>query len=128
MCAWSPSGPKPSPATPRPAASSRPTWTSSTPRSPHSSTSSPTAAPSCGSEEPVMDLSRRNFIVSGSVAAAAGAVSPAQAQGPVKLAQAGGGAPSPRGFDPNDPALKYELVVANGDVLDPSQKLRGKRD
>ena len=74
-----------------------------------------------------MDLSRRDFIVSSS-AAAAGAVSPAQAQAPVQLAQAGGGAPSPRGFDPADPALKYELVVANGDVLDPSQKLRGKRD
>ena len=74
-----------------------------------------------------MDLSRRDFIVSSS-AAAAGAVSPAQAQAPVQLAQAGGGAPSPRGFDPADPALKYELVVANGDVLDPSQRLRGKRD
>src|SRR5947199_94884 len=74
-----------------------------------------------------MDLSRRDFIVSGSVAAA-GAVSPAQAQAPIQLAQAGGGAPSPRGFDPADPALRYELVVANGDVLDPSQKLRGKRD
>ncbi|PYM22877.1 MAG: amidohydrolase [Candidatus Rokuibacteriota bacterium] len=74
-----------------------------------------------------MDLSRRDFIVSSS-AAAAGAVSPAQAQAPVQLAQAGGGAPSPRGFDPADPALKYELVIANGDVLDPSQKLRGKRD
>ena len=74
-----------------------------------------------------MDLSRRDFIVSSS-AAAAGAVSPAQTQAPVQLAQAEGGAPSPRGFDPADPALKYELVVANGDVLDPSQKLRGKRD
>jgi len=74
-----------------------------------------------------MDLSRRDFIVSGSVAAA-GAVSPAQAQTPIQLAQAGGGAPAPRGFDPADPALKYELVIANGDVLDPSQKLRGKRD
>jgi len=74
-----------------------------------------------------MDLSRRDFIVSGSVAAA-GAVSPAQAQAPTQLAQAAGGAPAPRGFDPADPALKYELVVANGDVLDPSQKLRGKRD
>jgi dihydroorotase len=73
-----------------------------------------------------MDLSRRDFIVSSSVAAA-GAVSPASAQAPIQLAQAGG-APSPRGFDPADPALKYELVVANGDVLDPSQKLRGKRD
>src|SRR5436309_14949011 len=74
-----------------------------------------------------MDLSRRDFIVSGSVVAA-GAVSPALAQAPVQLAQAGGGATSPRGFDPADPALKYELVVANGDVLDPSERLRGKRD
>jgi dihydroorotase len=74
-----------------------------------------------------MDLSRRDFIVSGSVAAA-GAVTPAQAQTPIQLAQAAGGAPAPRGFDPADPALKYELVIANGDVLDPSQKLRGKRD
>ncbi|HEY2992769.1 MAG TPA: amidohydrolase/deacetylase family metallohydrolase [Methylomirabilota bacterium] len=74
-----------------------------------------------------MDLSRRDFIVSGSVAAA-GAVTPAQAQTPIQLAQAAGGAPAPRGFDPADPALKYELVIANGDVLDPSQKLHGKRD
>jgi dihydroorotase len=74
-----------------------------------------------------MDLSRRDFIVSGSVAAA-GAVTPAQAQTPIQLAQAAGGAPAPRGFDPADPALKYELVIANGDVLDPSQKLRAKRD
>jgi dihydroorotase len=74
-----------------------------------------------------MDLSRRDFIVSSSVVAA-GAVTPAQAQ-PIQLAQADrAGAPSPRGFDPNDPALKYELVIANGEVLDPSQKLRGKRD
>ena len=73
-----------------------------------------------------MDLSRRDFLVSGS-AAAAGAVTPAHGQ-PIQLAQAGSGAPSPRGFDPADTGLKYELVVANGDVLDPSQKLRGKRD
>jgi len=32
------------------------------------------------------------------------------------------------GFDPSDPALKYELVIAGGEVLDPSQNLRGKRD
>src|SRR6267142_1686301 len=74
-----------------------------------------------------MDLSRRDFIVSGSVAAA-GAVSPAQAQAPIQLAQAAGGAPSPRGFDAADPSLKYELVIANGDVLDPVQKTRAKRD
>lgn len=75
-----------------------------------------------------MDVSRRDFIVSGSVAAA-GAIAPAQAAAPIQLAQAASGAaPAPRGFDPNDPALKYELVIANADVLDPSQKLRGKRD
>ena len=74
-----------------------------------------------------MDLSRRDFLVSSS-AAAAGAATPAAAHAPIQLAQAGGGLPSPRGFDPADTGLKYELVVANGDVLDPSQKLRGKRD
>jgi dihydroorotase len=75
-----------------------------------------------------MDLSRRDFLASGTVAAATGALAArAHAQAPAVLAQAAG-APSPRGFDPADPALKYELVVANGDVLDPSQKLRGKRD
>jgi dihydroorotase len=41
------------------------------------------------------------------------------------LAQAG---PTPRGFDPGDATLKYDLVIANADVLDPSQRLRGKRD
>ena len=73
-----------------------------------------------------MDLSRRDFLASGTAAAASGAlVSAAHAQTPIQLAQA---APAPRGFDPADPALKYELVVANGEVLDPSQKLRAKRD
>src|SRR5438093_12189292 len=75
-----------------------------------------------------MDLSRRDFLAAGTAAAATGALAAsAHGQAPVLLAQATG-APSPRGFDPADPALKYELVVANGDVLDPSQKLRGKRD
>jgi dihydroorotase len=80
-----------------------------------------------------MDLSRRDFLASSTAAAAGGALGGAAqavaAQAPPLLvAQAGGGAPMPRGFDPADPALKYELIVANGDVLDPSQKLRGKRD
>src|SRR5690242_1103540 len=76
-----------------------------------------------------MDLSRRNFLASTTAAAATSAIAGvAQGQTPVPpLAQAAG-APSPRGFNPADPALKYELVVANGDVLDPSQKLRGQRD
>ena len=75
-----------------------------------------------------MDLSRRDFLASSTAAAASGALGgSAQAQTPALVAQTTG-APAPRGFDPADPALKYELVVANGDVLDPSQKLRGKRD
>jgi len=76
-----------------------------------------------------MDVSRRNFIVSTSAAAAGAtltAQTSAQAAPPVLLAQAG--APAPHGFDPKDPALKYDVVIANGEVLDPSQKLRGKRD
>src|SRR5215470_6270863 len=75
-----------------------------------------------------MDLSRRDFLASSTAAAATGALAgSAQAQTPTLMAQAVG-APAPRGFDPADSALKYELVIANGDVLDPSQKLRGKRD
>src|SRR2546427_8369157 len=34
----------------------------------------------------------------------------------------------PMGFNPGDPSLKYDLVIAGGEVLDPSQNLRGKRD
>jgi dihydroorotase len=75
-----------------------------------------------------MELSRRDFLASSTAAAASGALAgPAHAQAPMQVAQASG-APTPRGFDPADAALKYELVIANGDVLDPSQRLRGKRD
>jgi len=78
-----------------------------------------------------MDVTRRNFIVS-TTAAAAGATLTAQASGvgaqtPALVAQAVG-RPAPRGFDPADPALTFDLVIAGGDVLDPSQKLRGRRD
>src|SRR5215475_4859548 len=78
-----------------------------------------------------MDVSRRDFIVSTS-AAAAGTTLAAQPvvagarSTPLLVAQAG--APAPHGFDPQDKALKYDLVIANGEVIDPSQKLRGKRD
>src|SRR5438445_161441 len=74
-----------------------------------------------------MDLSRRDFLVSGSAVAGGALAGPAHAQAPVVLAQATG-APAPRGFDPADPGLKYELVVANGNVLGPGQRLRGKFD
>jgi hypothetical protein len=83
----------------------------------------------CARRTELMDVSRRNFIVSTSAAAAGAtltAQTSAQAASPVLVAQAG--APAPHGFDPKDPALKYDLVIANGDVLDPSQKLRGRRD
>ena len=76
-----------------------------------------------------MDLSRRGFIkVSTTVAAAGTALTGASAAaaGSVQLAQAATVKPS--GFNPADPALKYELVISGGEVLDPSQKLRGKLD
>src|SRR5215510_16540287 len=77
-----------------------------------------------------MGVSRRDFIVSTSAAAAATLAAPPSVvdarSNPLLVAQAG--APAPHGFDPQDKALKYDLVIANGEVLDPSQKLRGKRD
>ncbi len=75
-----------------------------------------------------MNVSRRDFIkLSTSAAVAGGAMgAPAGETAPVLVAQAG--QPMPMGFDPGDPALKYELVIAGGEVLDPSQNLRGKRD
>src|SRR5256885_696584 len=75
-----------------------------------------------------MDMSRRSFIVSSTAAAAAGAAL-AQAQAEAQPAPAQPmPAPMPRGFNPSDPALKYELVIAGGEVLDSSLRLRGKRD
>jgi dihydroorotase len=72
-----------------------------------------------------MTLSRRDFLASGTLAAGATLANSPAAAGPVMLAQA---TPAPRGFDPADATLKYDLVIANADVLDPSQGLRGKRD
>jgi len=73
-----------------------------------------------------MELSRRDFILSTTAAGVAAAAAASAQPAPIQIAQATG--PSPRGFDPADPGLKYELVIANGDVLDPAQRLRGKRD
>ena len=69
-----------------------------------------------------MDVTRRNFIVS-TTAAAAGATLTAQASGvgaqtPALVAQAVG-RPAPRGFDPADPALTFDLV-ATADAADGS--------
>src|SRR5437667_5463665 len=57
-----------------------------------------------------MDLSRRDFLASGTLAAGASLTGGSAAAAPVVLAQAG---PAPRGFDPADAALKYDLVIAN---------------
>src|SRR5215470_19272602 len=80
-------------------------------------------------QEGDMDVSRRDLIKLGTTAAAAGGLlgaQVAQAQAPAAGSQLP--APMPLGFNPADPALKFDLVIANGDVLDPSQRLRGTRD
>ena len=75
-----------------------------------------------------MDVSRRDLIKLGTTAAAGSLLTAqaAQAQAPMRAAPMA--QPAPIGFNPADPALKFDLVIANGDVLDPSQHLRGKRD
>jgi len=76
-----------------------------------------------------MDVSRRDFIKIGSSAAVAGTTvaqaGSAQAQ-PMLLTPAG--QPAAAGFNPADPALKFDLVIAGGDVLDPSQRFRRTGD
>jgi hypothetical protein len=75
-----------------------------------------------------MELSRRDFLVSSAAAAGAGLGDGGHVSAaPLTVAQVTP-APAVRGFDPADPALKFDLVIANADVLDPSQKLRGKHD
>lgn len=75
-----------------------------------------------------MDVSRRDLIKLGTTAAAGGLLTAqaAQAQAPMRATPVA--QPTPIGFNPADPALKFDLVIANGDVVDPSQRLRGKRD
>jgi dihydroorotase len=76
------------------------------------------------------DLTRREFVTSGALAAGATLAATTAAAAPIAstpalVAQTG---PAPRGFDPGDPGLKYDLVIANADVLDPGSRLRGRRD
>lgn len=78
-----------------------------------------------------MNLSRRGFLRT--TAAAAGAplaaqTAQAQASQPETPTPARPAGPRPMGFIANDPNLMFDLVIANGDVLDPSQNLRGRRD
>jgi hypothetical protein len=87
------------------------------------------ARPAACEEGVAMDVSRRDFIrlgTSAAVTTAAVAQAGAGQSAPVLLAQ--GGQALPLGFDPADPGLEFDLVIANGEVLDPSQALRGKRD
>jgi dihydroorotase len=73
-----------------------------------------------------MDLSRRTFLQLSTAAGAALGARPTVGQAqPILLAQAGGGAP---GAGPADPSGKFDLVIAGGEVLDPSQNLRARRD
>ena len=67
-----------------------------------------------------MPISRREFLAANAAAALA-AAAPA-AQGETKQ----GGLPL--AFDPKDPNLKYDLLVAGGTVIDPGQKLHARRD
>ena len=73
-----------------------------------------------------MDVSRRDFILSTTAAAGTTLTGPPATAAPTLLTQAG--APTPREVNVADPSFKYDLVIANADVLDPSQKLRGRRD
>ena len=71
-----------------------------------------------------MSISRRRFITSTAVAGAALAAHAAGAEG-VSAQAAQGMTPKPAGLNRYDPALKFDVVIAGGDVLDASQKLRG---
>ena len=69
-----------------------------------------------------MTLSRREFLAGNAVAAAAAAAQVAPgAQGATET-------PLPLSFDPKDPELKYDLLVAGGTVIDPGQRLHARRD
>ena len=73
-----------------------------------------------------MGISRRDLLKAGTTAAAAGGLLTASAESPSRTSSVPG--PVPVGFNPADPTLKFDILIANCDVLDPSQKLRGKRD
>ncbi|MGH7332416.1 MAG: amidohydrolase family protein [Candidatus Rokuibacteriota bacterium] len=73
-----------------------------------------------------MNVSRRDFILSTTAAAGTTLAGTTATASPTLLAQAG--APTPREVNLADPAFKFDLVIANGDVLDPGQRLRGRRD
>jgi dihydroorotase len=67
-----------------------------------------------------LPISRREFLA-GNAAAALAAAAPG-APGETKQG------PLPLAFDPKDPDLKYDLLVAGGTVIDPGGKLHARRD
>src|SRR5919202_2040127 len=74
-----------------------------------------------------MTISRRDFL--GNAVAAAATVSATSADAaPAQPGGAKGPGGFPLAFDPKDPNLKYDLVVAGGTVIDPSQKLHARKD
>ena len=106
---------------------------------PHPSLTSPSpkspslTSPLTDEEAWPVDLSRRDFIRSTCRRGrcrrrplAGTAAEAAKGERPMQLAQAM--TPAPSGFNPADPALKYDLVIAGARCLDPSQRLRGRMD
>jgi dihydroorotase len=70
-------------------------------------------------------VSRRDFVIA--AGAGAGAIA-APASIAAAAAPQRGEPPIPLTFDPNDAALKYDLVLTGGTVIDPASKLHARRD
>ena len=75
-----------------------------------------------------MTVSRREFLAGIAIAAMAAAAPALPAAAAAKPGAAAGPSGLPLAFDPKDPNLKYDLLVAGGTVIDPSQRLHARRD
>jgi len=75
-----------------------------------------------------MTVSRREFLAGNAIAAMAAAAPALPAAAAAKPGAAAGPSGLPLAFDPKDPNLKYDLLVAGGTVIDPSQRLHARRD
>ncbi|GAC1348857.1 MAG: amidohydrolase/deacetylase family metallohydrolase [Vulcanimicrobiaceae bacterium] len=71
-----------------------------------------------------MPVSRKDFIAAN---AAAGAAALIAAETPPAVAANAKSQPA-LAFDARDPHITYDLLVTGGDVIDPAQRLNGKRD
>lgn len=70
-----------------------------------------------------MSVSRKDFLATG-VTVGAGVLAPSE----IAAAATPARPPIPLAFDPNDPAIVYDLLIKNGTVVDPSQRLHAPRD